>query len=55
LNKASETITEESKKILGQMLLFDVDLVTYAICGRVKEVLTNLVNDFLKGPGYKSF
>jgi hypothetical protein len=43
LTKASETVTEESKKMLGQMLLFDVELVTYAVCGKVKDVLTRLV------------
>lgn len=29
---------------MDQMLLFDVDLITYAICGRVKDVLSQLVN-----------
>jgi hypothetical protein len=48
LNKASEAVTEEAKKTLGQMLLFDVDLITYAICGKVKDVLTTLVRLFLE-------
>ncbi|KAG1141602.1 hypothetical protein G6F37_008354 [Rhizopus arrhizus] len=43
LNKVSERITEEAKRILDQMLLFDVDLITYAICGRVKDVLSQLI------------
>jgi hypothetical protein len=46
LKKASDVVTEEAKKIMSQMLLFDVDLFTYAICGRVKDVLSNLVRIF---------
>ncbi|KAG1081079.1 hypothetical protein G6F42_023087 [Rhizopus arrhizus] len=42
LKKASDTVTEEAKKTLGQMLLFDVELITYAICGRVKDILFSL-------------
>ncbi|KAI8636393.1 hypothetical protein BD408DRAFT_93646 [Parasitella parasitica] len=45
LKKASDTVTEEAKKTLGQMLLFDVELVTYAICGRVKDILFNLIDE----------
>ncbi|CEI87095.1 hypothetical protein RMCBS344292_01515 [Rhizopus microsporus] len=45
LDKASEAVTEEAKKTLGQMLLFDVTLTTYAICGRVKDVLTQLITE----------
>ena len=44
LKKASDTVTEEAKKTLGQMLLFDVELITYAICGRVKDILFSLVS-----------
>ncbi|KAI8991102.1 hypothetical protein BDF20DRAFT_842694 [Mycotypha africana] len=44
LTKASEIVTEEAKKTLGQMLLFDIELVTHAICGRVKDVLLNVIN-----------
>jgi hypothetical protein len=36
-------VTNEAKSVVAQMLLFDVTLVTYAICGRVKDVLSNLV------------
>jgi hypothetical protein len=36
-------VTNEAKSVMAQMLLFDVTLVTYAICGRVKDVLSNLV------------
>ncbi|KAL9537108.1 hypothetical protein MBANPS3_012071 [Mucor bainieri] len=45
LKKASDTVTEEAKKTLGQMLLFDVELITYAICGRVKDILFNLIEE----------
>ncbi|OBZ91916.1 hypothetical protein A0J61_00027 [Choanephora cucurbitarum] len=45
LKKASDTVTEEAKKILNQMLLFDVQLITYAICGRVKDVLSKLIEE----------
>lgn len=45
LQKASDTVTEEAKKTMSQMLLFDVELITYTACGRVKDVLCNLVNN----------
>ncbi|KAI8365968.1 uncharacterized protein BYT42DRAFT_648977 [Radiomyces spectabilis] len=45
LKKASEAVTEEAKKTLGQMLLFDVKLVTHAISGRVKDVLATLIQE----------
>ncbi|KAI9472372.1 MAG: hypothetical protein EXX96DRAFT_583825 [Benjaminiella poitrasii] len=45
LKKASEDVTELSKKALKQMLLFNVDLVTIAVCGRVKNVLLNLIQE----------
>ncbi|KAI9272265.1 hypothetical protein EDC94DRAFT_554774 [Helicostylum pulchrum] len=45
LQKASDTVTEEAKKTMSQMLLFDVELITYTICGRVKDVLCNLINE----------
>ncbi|KAI7898521.1 uncharacterized protein BX663DRAFT_524392 [Cokeromyces recurvatus] len=45
LKKASESVTEISKKALKQMLLFDIDLITFAICGRVKTVLSKLIED----------
>ncbi|KAF1807215.1 hypothetical protein FB192DRAFT_1354558 [Mucor lusitanicus] len=45
LKKASDTVTEEAKKTLGQMLLFDVELITYAICGRVKDILFSLIEE----------
>ncbi|KAG0737235.1 hypothetical protein G6F23_010467 [Rhizopus arrhizus] len=45
LQKASEAVTEKAKKILDQMLLFDVALITYAICGRVKDVLSKLISE----------
>ncbi|CAO3677375.1 unnamed protein product [Rhizopus stolonifer] len=45
LSRASETVTEEAKKALNQMLLFDVALITYAICGRVKDVLSKLISE----------
>ncbi|KAI8976945.1 hypothetical protein BDB01DRAFT_727197 [Pilobolus umbonatus] len=43
LQKASDNVTEESKRLMNQMLLFDIDLITYTICGRVKEALTKLI------------
>ncbi|KAI9253176.1 hypothetical protein BY458DRAFT_522290 [Sporodiniella umbellata] len=45
LSRASETVTEEAKRALNQMLLFDVSLTTYAICGRVKDVLSKLISE----------
>ncbi|KAG2232916.1 hypothetical protein BDF21DRAFT_460187 [Thamnidium elegans] len=45
LQKASDTVTEEAKKTMSQMLLFDVELITYTICGRVKDVLCNLIDE----------
>ncbi|KAI8881235.1 adenine nucleotide alpha hydrolases-like protein [Backusella circina FSU 941] len=45
LKKASETVTNEAKSVMAQMLLFDVKLITYAICGRVKDVLSNLIDE----------
>jgi len=43
LQKASDRLTEESKKMMNQMLLFDIDLITYAISGRVRESLLKLI------------
>ncbi|GAA5812591.1 hypothetical protein MFLAVUS_006048 [Mucor flavus] len=45
LQKASDTVTEEAKKTMSQMLLFDVELITYTVCGRVKDVLCNLIDE----------
>ncbi|KAG0171678.1 hypothetical protein DFQ28_000463 [Apophysomyces sp. BC1034] len=42
LKAASRAVTDEAMKTLGQMLLFDIKLVTYAIAGRVKDVLATL-------------
>ncbi|KAI9469330.1 hypothetical protein BDB00DRAFT_263284 [Zychaea mexicana] len=43
LEKASETLTKEARKILNQMLLFDITLITCAAVGRVKDVLTTQI------------
>ncbi|KAI7850764.1 hypothetical protein BDC45DRAFT_239362 [Circinella umbellata] len=39
LEKASEAVTREARRILNQMLLFDITLITCAVVGRVKDVL----------------
>ncbi|KAI7881521.1 uncharacterized protein EV154DRAFT_523436 [Mucor mucedo] len=45
LKKASDSVTDEAKRMMSQMLLFDVDLITYAISGRVKDVLCKLIDE----------
>ncbi|KAF7722148.1 hypothetical protein EC973_003661 [Apophysomyces ossiformis] len=45
LKAASKAVTDEAMKTLGQMLLFDIKLVTYAIAGRVKDVLATLIQE----------
>ncbi|KAG2223619.1 hypothetical protein INT45_009978 [Circinella minor] len=39
LEKTSEAVTREARRILNQMLLFDITLITCAVVGRVKDVL----------------
>ncbi|RCH85414.1 hypothetical protein CU098_007960, partial [Rhizopus stolonifer] len=45
LSEASKKVTEKAKNTLEKMLLFDVSLITYAICGKVKDVLSRLIEE----------
>ncbi|KAI7864188.1 hypothetical protein BDF14DRAFT_1884500 [Spinellus fusiger] len=45
LQKASSLLVNTSKEILSLMSLVDIQLVTYAIAGRVKDVLGQLIKD----------
>ncbi|KAI8376459.1 uncharacterized protein BYT42DRAFT_615192 [Radiomyces spectabilis] len=45
LEEASHAVTDEAKKMLSQMMLFDIKLHTYAIIGRVKSVLKKLIKE----------
>jgi hypothetical protein len=43
LNKASDALVAETTRVLGQMLLYDIKMHVFTICGRVKDVLSSLV------------
>ncbi|KAI9274805.1 hypothetical protein BDA99DRAFT_556192 [Phascolomyces articulosus] len=45
LEKASEALTRESRKILNQMLLFDIVLITCTVAGRVKDILASQIQE----------
>ncbi|CAO3691215.1 unnamed protein product [Rhizopus stolonifer] len=45
LAEASKKVTEKAKDTLEKMLLFDISLITYAICGKVKDVLSRLIEE----------
>ncbi|KAI9250009.1 hypothetical protein BY458DRAFT_563505 [Sporodiniella umbellata] len=43
LTETSKRLTKEATDTLADMLLFDISLITYTICGKVKDVLSRLV------------
>ncbi|GAN11105.1 hypothetical protein MAM1_0473d10662 [Mucor ambiguus] len=45
LHATSDALTAEAKKLLGQMMLFNIKLVTHAMIGRVKDVLKSLTRE----------
>ncbi|CAO0803117.1 unnamed protein product [Mucor circinelloides] len=45
LHATSDALTTEAKKLLGQMMLFNIKLVTHAMIGRVKDVLKSLTRE----------
>ncbi|KAI8875313.1 adenine nucleotide alpha hydrolases-like protein [Backusella circina FSU 941] len=45
LNKASNALVAETTRVLGQMLLYDIKAHIFTICGRVKDVLSSLIDE----------
>ncbi|KAI8637697.1 hypothetical protein BD408DRAFT_424158 [Parasitella parasitica] len=45
LHATSDALITEAKKLLGQMMLFNIKLVTHAMIGRVKDVLKSLTRE----------
>jgi hypothetical protein len=43
LDRASRALTTKTRSILNQMLLYDIKVVTYALSGKVKYELAQLV------------
>jgi hypothetical protein len=43
LDRASRALTAKTRSILNQMLLYDIKVVTYAVSGKVKVELAQLV------------
>lgn len=44
----SGALITEAKKLLGQMMLFNIKLVTHAMVGRIKDALKSLVSKKIK-------
>ncbi|KAG2231480.1 hypothetical protein BDF21DRAFT_361962 [Thamnidium elegans] len=45
LHAISDALTTEAKKLLGQMMLFNIKLVTHAMVGRIKDALKSLTRE----------
>ncbi|KAK4512121.1 uncharacterized protein ATC70_013364 [Mucor velutinosus] len=45
LHATSDALIAEAKKLLGQMMLFNIKLVTHAMIGRVKDMLKSLTRE----------